>query len=65
MSIDNINISVEQIVPDQHRSLQSQESPTELLNLSNSMYAVYKTVKSKKSQMTLKRAYVYILSILI
>jgi hypothetical protein len=65
MSIDNTNISVEQTVPDQHRSLESQEGPIDLPDLSNAMNARYKTIKSKKSQMTLKRAYVYILSILI
>jgi hypothetical protein len=65
MSIENTNIIVEQTVPDQHRSLESQEGPIELRDFSNSMNTADNIIKSKKSRMTLKRAYVYILSILI
>jgi hypothetical protein len=65
MSIDNTNIIVEQTVHDQHRSLESQEGPIELRDLSNSMNPAGNTIKPKKSHTTSKRAYVYILSLLI
>jgi hypothetical protein len=65
MSIDNTNIPVEQTVPDQHRSLESQEDLIELRDLSNSMNTADNTIKSKQSHMASERAYVYILSILI
>jgi hypothetical protein len=62
MSTDNTNISVEQTVPDQHRSLESQEDLIELRDFSNSMNAGDNTIKSKESDMTSERAYAYILS---
>jgi hypothetical protein len=65
MSIDNTNIPVEQTVPDQHHSLESQEDPIELRDFSNSMNTADNTVKSKKSHMVSERPFVYILSILI